>query len=94
MMKITIPAKSGNQAIQDGSLPRILRSTIEALKPEAAYFLPSGMRTALLFFDLKDPSQIPVIAEPFFMGLEAEVEMAPAMNAQDLEAGLAQLSRK
>jgi hypothetical protein len=47
-----------------------------------------------LFFDLKDPSQIPVIAEPFFMGLEAEVEMAPAMNAQDLEAGLARMSRE
>ena len=95
MLKISIPAKSGNQAIQDGSLPRIIQSTLESLKPEAAYFFPEdGKRTSILIFDLKDPTQIPVVAEPFFMGLEAEVKLIPVMNAQDLQAGLSQLSRK
>ncbi len=95
MLKLSIPAKAGNQAIQDGSLPRILQSTMETLKPEAAYFSSEhGKRTAMLIFDLKEPSQIPVVAEPFFMGLEAEVELIPVMNAQDLQAGLSQLSRK
>ena len=50
-----------------------------------------GKRTTLVFFDLKDPSQIPVICEPLFGGMNAEVELMPAMNAQDLQAGLSQL---
>jgi hypothetical protein len=95
MLRITIPASSGNKAIEDGSLPRIIQNTLETLKPEAAYFFPEhGKRTSLMVFDLKDPSQIPAVAEPFFMGFDAEVEMIPVMNAQDLQAGLAQLSRK
>jgi hypothetical protein len=95
MMKISIPAASGNKAIQDGSLPRIVQDTLEALKAEAAYFTAEGgKRTAFIFFDLKDSSQMPVVAEPFFMGLDAEVEIIPAMNAQDLQTGLSQLARK
>jgi hypothetical protein len=95
MLRITIPASSGNKAIEDGSLPRIIQNTLETLKPEAPYFFPEhGKRTSLMVFDLKDPSQIPAVAEPFFMGFDAEVEMIPVMNAQDLQAGLAQLSRK
>ncbi len=36
--------------------------------PEAAYFLAEdGMRTALIFFDLQEPSQIPAVAEPAFL---------------------------
>jgi hypothetical protein len=32
------------------------------LKPEAAYFLPEhGLRSAIMFFDMKDTSEIPVI---------------------------------
>jgi hypothetical protein len=95
MLRISIPASSGNKSIQDGSLPRIIQNALETLKPESAYFFPEdGKRTALMVFDLKDPTQIPVVAEPFFMGFDAEVKMIPVMNAQDLQAGLAQLSRK
>ncbi len=42
----------------------------------------------LLFLDLADPSQIPVLAEPFFMSFNAEVDLYPAMNAEDLGKGL------
>jgi len=92
MMKVTIPVAAGNQAIKDGSLPRIVKQTLETLKPEAAYFVTDhGKRTTLLFFDLKDPSQIPAICEPLFEGMHAEVELTPAMNVQDLQAGLSQL---
>jgi hypothetical protein len=95
MLKITIPADGGNKAIENGSLPRIIQNTLETLKPEAAYFFPdNGKRTSIMVFDLKDPTQIPVVVEPFFMGFGADVQLIPVMNAQDLQAGLAQLSRK
>jgi len=94
MMRISVPVAIGNKTIQDGTLPRVIQTTLETLKPEAAYFFPeAGKRTALLVFDLKDPSQIPVVCEPLFMGLDADIELLPVMNAQDLQAGLGQISQ-
>jgi hypothetical protein len=46
------------------------------------------MRTAFFFFDLADPTEIPSVAEPFFMNLNAQIEFCPAMDAADLKAGL------
>jgi hypothetical protein len=42
-------------------------------------------------FDLPDESDIPSFAEPFFMELNAGVEIAPAMNGDDLQKGLSQV---
>ena len=50
-----------------------------------------GQRTAYMVFDMPDASDMPVFAEPFFEGLEADVQLAPVMNAQDLQKGLSQL---
>jgi hypothetical protein len=59
------------------------------LKAEAAYFVAqNGMRCAMIFFDMKDSSEIPVIAEPLFIGLGAELELVPVMNPDDLRKGL------
>jgi hypothetical protein len=92
MMRVTIPVEAGNRGIADGTLPKTLEAAMENLKPEAAYFLPSGgERSALLFFDLADASDIPSIAEPFFQNLNASVEFSPVMNAEDLQAGLGKL---
>ena len=41
MMKISIPIEAANRAMNDGSAPRILQSSLEALRPEAAYFFPA-----------------------------------------------------
>jgi hypothetical protein len=38
--------------------------------------------------DMTDTSQIPVIAEPLFLGVKAQVTFAPCMNFEDLERGL------
>ena len=35
-----------------------------------------GLRTMLVFFDMKDPSEIPPIVEPFF-SLNAKVDLVP-----------------
>ena len=50
-----------------------------------------GQRTAFMVFDLPDASDIPLFAEPFFTALNAGVEIAPTMNADDLQQGLSQL---
>jgi len=78
MLKIVIPTETGNKAIKDGSLHKIFEATMSKLKPEAAYFLPEhGLRSAMMIFDMKDASEIPVIVEPLFAGLNARVQLQP-----------------
>ena len=89
LMTVQIPTAAGNAAIKDGSLPRIMGATMEALNAEAAYFTSrGGMRTGLIFFDMADSSDIPPAAEPFFMGLDAQITFEPVMNADEMRAGV------
>lgn len=89
MLKITLPTEVANGAMKDGSFSRIMEATMNRLKPEAAYFVADkGCRCAMLFFDMRDASDIPAIAEPLFAGLRAQLEFVPAMNADDLKKGL------
>jgi len=93
MMKVQIPTGSGNDAIKDGTLPEIMGGALDRLQAEAAYFTSEeGMRTALIFFDMGDSSEIPPAAEPFFLGLNAHITFAPVMNAQEMQAGVAKAS--
>jgi hypothetical protein len=92
LLKVTLDVVASNKAIMDGSLPKIMQSTMDKIKPEASYFTAiDGCRSCLMVFDLKDPSDIPMIAEPFFLNLNAKVEFSPVMNAEDLKNGLEKL---
>ena len=42
----------------------------------------------MIFFDMRNSSDIPSIVEPLFMGIDVEVELLPVMNADDLRKGL------
>ena len=89
MLVASIPVEAGNAGIESGALQKVLSALVSDLKAEAAYFLSlDGQRTALIFCDLADTSQIPTLTEPFFMLLNAEVEIYPVMNAEDLGKGL------
>jgi len=89
LLKVTLPVEAANNAVKSGTMPKLMEQFMADLKPEASYFLPeNGKRTMFIFFDLKDPSQIPEIVEPLFMELNAAVELTPAMSADDLRKGL------
>jgi hypothetical protein len=78
LLKAQLDVEAANRATKDGSLAGALTGVMEQIQPEAAYFLTEhGKRTALIIFDLKDPSQIPVVAEPFFHNVNATVELTP-----------------
>ena len=89
MMKVQMDTEKGNKAITDKTLPVILKSALDRVKPEAAYFgAEDGMRTGFVVFDLKEASDIPSIAEPFFQQLGAKVTFVPVMNFDDVQAGM------
>ncbi|MFF9689139.1 hypothetical protein [Streptomyces sp. NPDC014623] len=89
MLVIHMDTQKSSQMIENNEMAQFMRSTLERLRPEAAYFGPhSGVRTAFVVIDLEDPSQLPSISEPFFARLGARVEMFPVMTAEDVRTGL------
>jgi hypothetical protein len=94
MLKVLFPVEASNKAMKEGALEKTIGKMLEQLKPEAAYFFPDGgRRSAIFVFNLKEPSDIVLTAEPFFSALNAEVYLVPVMNADDLKAGLAKLMK-
>jgi hypothetical protein len=89
MIKFSFPVEAGNAAIRDGKVAKVFQDILEELKPEAAYFFPEGGERAGLFvIDMNKSSQVAEIAERFFFGLNARIEMVPVMAPEDLKIGL------
>ena len=98
-MRFLLTAKldtlAGNKAVEDGTMGPRIQAMMQALKPEAAYFLEDeGVRTAILIVDVADASRIPSLVEPFFLGMNARVTLRAVMTAEDLgKAGLPDLAK-
>ncbi|MGP3686178.1 hypothetical protein ACTVZO_15960 [Streptomyces sp. IBSNAI002] len=90
MLRAHIDTAAGNEGIRTGTLPQAMKSLMEKLQPEAAYFgLHEGVRSCWIVFDLQDSAQMPPLMEGLLLEFNAEVEVAPVMTAEDLAKGLA-----
>lgn len=69
---------------------------MDDLKPEFMYFTElDGNRGAVMVLDVADASEIPSIAEPWFLLFEALCEFKIAMSPDDLmKANLSELGKK
>jgi hypothetical protein len=89
MIKFALPVENSNAAIRNGKLQKIFQQLAEDLKPEAAYFTAlGGERAGFFVVDMRESSQVAEIAERFFFGLNAKIEMTPVMNMDDLQKAL------
>lgn len=88
MMTASMSTEKANELVREGKLGPMIQKILGDLKPEAAYFLADahGRRTAMIFFEMTDSSQIPKVAEPWFLGFNAAVTFQPVMNPHDLAA--------
>jgi hypothetical protein len=85
LIKIELPVERANTLAKEGALGKKIQSILEDQKPEAAYFAAyNGKRAAFVFLDLQEPSQLPAIAEPWFLAFNADIQAIPAMNLEDL----------
>lgn len=94
LVKVNIPVEAGNAAAKEGKLGETIQSILAELKPEAVYFAADkGQRTAFIFLEMKDASQIPAIAEPWFLAFNASIEIQPVMVPKDLAKAGPAISR-
>jgi hypothetical protein len=86
LLRVSVPVEAGNAAAKAGTLGPTIERILADLKPEAAYFFADddGNRSGSIVFDMKDSSQIPAVAEPWFLAFNAKVSFRPVMNPQDL----------
>ncbi len=85
LMHVHFPLEPFNSAVRDGSIGQKMHKILEAIKPEAAYFCEhNGQRGGTLVVNLNDPSDVPRLAEPWFLTFNAQVEFRVAMTPDDL----------
>lgn len=95
LLRVSIPVDAGNAAAGAGTLGSTVQRILADLKPEAAYFFADddGQRSASIVFDMTDPSQIPAVAEPWFLAFNARVSLRPIMNPHDLAAAVPAINK-
>ena len=96
LLNVTLPHEPFNTAVRNGTAGKTISKILEAIKPEAVYFTEQdGHRGATLVVNLEKASQVPALAEPWFLHFHADCKFRIAMTAEDLQrAGLEELGKK
>ena len=96
LMMARLPHETFNAAVRDGSADRKMQAILDEIHPEMVYFTEmNGQRAAIMIVDMKNPSQVPALAEPWFLTFKADVEFHVVMRPQDLqEAGLEKIGKR
>lgn len=91
IMKIRMSQERGNEATSDPQFGHKMNELLAEIKAEAAYFTTiNGNRGGYIIVNMNDASEMPAIAEPFFLWLNAEIDFLPVMRPEDLaKAGTA-----
>lgn len=96
IMKISIPNEPFNTYVKNGTVGQLIQQILDEIKPEATYFTAMhGSRAGILIVNMENTSQIPHLAEAWFLKFDAHVEFLPVMLPEDLaHAGLTELGKK
>lgn len=96
MIDFRLPLEPFNTMVRNGTAGRTIEKVLADIKPEAVYFSErDGKRGGIAIVNLDDPSQVPSLAEPFFLAFNATVEFHPVMLPEDLaRAGLESLGKR
>ena len=85
ILSVTFPPEPFNTLVKEKKIGQLLDRVLNKVKPEAAYFTEQdGSRGGVLIINVSDPSEIPPMAEPFFLNFNAACRFRIAMTADDL----------
>jgi hypothetical protein len=88
IMLVQCPIEPFNTLVRNGTVGGKIKQILDAIKPESAYFTErEGHRGGIFVVEVSGPSDIPRLAEPWFLGFNAEVEFRIAMTPEDLAHG-------
>jgi len=96
LLQISMPTEAANKFLMgDPNALKKFEDWIASLHAEAAYFTANDMgeRSGFFVIDLKDPSKIPVIAEPVFAMFNGRVKFRPLMTWDDAKKGLQEVQQ-
>jgi hypothetical protein len=86
IMRLQMPIDRGNEALSDPQFGQKMSDLLAEVKAEAAYFTTiNGERGGYLILNINEASEIPAIAEPFFLWLDADIDFQPVMKLEDLK---------
>jgi hypothetical protein len=96
LVHVKFPHEPFNTAVRNGTSGKKVQRILDEIKPEAVYFTEyDGLRSAVLIVDVPDPSNVPRIAEPWFLSFNADVHFHIVMSPEELgRAGLDGLGKK
>lgn len=96
LMYVKFPIEPFNTAVRKGTVGTTIKRIMDETKPESAYFTDhDGHRGGTLVVQVNDPSDIPRLAEPWFLHFNAQVEFHIAITPEDLgRADLPKLGKK
>lgn len=95
LMHVIFPIEPFNTATRKGTVGETIGRILAEIKPEAAYFTEQdGHRGATLVVQVNDASQIPALAEPWYLNFNADCQFRIAMTPDDLQrADLSELGK-
>jgi len=85
IMLVQFPIEPFNTAVRNGTVGATAKKILDAVKPEHIWFSErEGKRGAILVVNVDSPSDVPRLAEPWFLAFNAQVEFRIAMTPEDL----------
>jgi hypothetical protein len=96
LLHLVFPHEPFNTLVKKGTAGKIISRILAETKPEASYFTETnGHRCAVLIVNLAEPSQVPILSEPWFLCFNADVEWRIVMTPEDLaKSDLTALGKK
>ncbi len=86
LLTVEFPHEPFNALVRSGKIGEVMGRILESVRPEMAYFTEQdGKRTGIFVVELNQPSEVPALAEPFFLHFQADCKFRIAMTPADLQ---------
>jgi len=96
LMQIEMPHEPFNTLCREGTAGQVIGRVLEETRPESIYFTEQdGHRGAVAVYNIKKDSEVPTLAEPWFIAFNASCRMRIAMTPEDLKSsGIDEIGKK